>query len=146
MVGDLTWVSHLRLCFWHARTDYSQTDFTASPVWTVFLCKNFIMVHDKHDRLLYFIIYIWAFLISEIFFFCQVSLCKKWSYHTVPSVTYTPAFLISTGLVAVEPTYLICELLCFVFSEFALILESATTLSSDKPLGLSSSVSIDIGS
>lgn len=42
--------------------------------------------------------------------------------------------------------YLVHELLYFAFSEFALILESATTLTLDEPLGLSSSVNIDIGS
>lgn len=81
------------------------------------------------------------------FFLCRVNLCEKWSWHTVPNVTsYSPAFLISAGLTEVEPTYLIHELLYFAFSEFALIRQSATTLSSDKLLGLSSSVNIDMGS
>lgn len=65
----------------------------------------------------------------------------------MPNVTsYPPAFLISVGLTGDEPMYLVHELLYFAFSEFALTVESATTLTLDEPLGLSSSVNIDIGS
>lgn len=65
----------------------------------------------------------------------------------MPNVTsYPPAFLISVGLTGGEPMYLVHGLLYFASSEFALILESATTLTLDEPLGLSSSVNIDIGS